>query len=204
MVTFLASGLVLGLSAGFSPGPLLALVLSQTLRHGAKEGVKVAAAPLVTDLPILLASVLLLSGVSEVRPLLGVLSLLGSAVVLRLAWAGLRTESLEVGVVEEEPRSLWRGAAVNALSPHPYVFWLTVGGPTLLKAWSRTPAAAVGFAAIFLGCLVGAKSLLALIAGRGRHLLTDRAYRFVMKALGALLLLFACVLLRDGLVLLGL
>ncbi|MDY6953588.1 MAG: LysE family translocator, partial [Thermodesulfobacteriota bacterium] len=50
----LAIGIVLGLSAGFAPGPLLALVISQTLRHNAVEGLKVALAPLVTDLPIIL------------------------------------------------------------------------------------------------------------------------------------------------------
>jgi hypothetical protein len=34
MITALASGAFLGLSCGLAPGPLLALVLAQTLRHG--------------------------------------------------------------------------------------------------------------------------------------------------------------------------
>src|SRR6266550_2327590 len=45
MMTALASGVLLGLSAGLSPGPMLA----QTLRHGAREGCKIARAPLVTQ-----------------------------------------------------------------------------------------------------------------------------------------------------------
>lgn len=50
MMYFLSVGAVLGLSSGLSPGPLLALVISETLRHGVKAGVKVALAPIITDL----------------------------------------------------------------------------------------------------------------------------------------------------------
>ena len=49
-------GVVFGLAAGLMPGPLLALVIQQTLRHGPGEGIKVAAAPLLTDLPIVAAA----------------------------------------------------------------------------------------------------------------------------------------------------
>jgi threonine/homoserine/homoserine lactone efflux protein len=47
MMTALASGAFLGLACGLAPGPLLALLLAQTLRHGPREGCKVALAPLV-------------------------------------------------------------------------------------------------------------------------------------------------------------
>lgn len=36
----LLSALLLGLYAGLSPGPLMALLLAQTLRHGPREGFK--------------------------------------------------------------------------------------------------------------------------------------------------------------------
>ncbi|MEI6633029.1 MAG: hypothetical protein WCP22_04325 [Chlamydiota bacterium] len=58
---FLGVGVVLGLSAGLSPGPLLALVVSQTLAHGVREGVKVAFVPLVTDLPVILIALFVLA-----------------------------------------------------------------------------------------------------------------------------------------------
>ena len=59
MLTALASGILLGLSAGLAPGPMLALVLAQTLRHGTREGCKVALTPLVTDPPIILVTLVL-------------------------------------------------------------------------------------------------------------------------------------------------
>ena len=56
-MTDLWSGLILGLAAGVSPGPLLTLIVQQTVRHGVREGVKVAAVPLITDVPIVAATV---------------------------------------------------------------------------------------------------------------------------------------------------
>jgi len=37
---FLISGMIFGLAAGTSPGPLLALVFSETLKYGKEEEVK--------------------------------------------------------------------------------------------------------------------------------------------------------------------
>jgi hypothetical protein len=46
--------------------------------------------------------------------------------------------------------------------------------------------------------------LLAVLAGQSKHLMGGGAYQYLMRALGILLLLFAILLLRDGLGLLGL
>ncbi|MEU5125029.1 LysE family transporter [Streptomyces mobaraensis] len=61
----LALGVALGLSAGISPGPLLALVLSGTLRGGLGVGLRVAAVPLLTDLPVIVLSVTVLSALPD-------------------------------------------------------------------------------------------------------------------------------------------
>jgi threonine/homoserine/homoserine lactone efflux protein len=203
MITLFTAGIVLGLSAGFSPGPLMTLVLSQTIRHGTREGVKVAMAPLLTDLPIILLSLFVLTRLAGFKTALGVLSLLGALYILSLACESLRTEGLTVDAGDRGQQSLSRGVLVNLLNPHPYIFWLTVGAPTVLKAWAQSAASAFLFMAGFLGCLVGAKVFLALLAGRTRHLLNDGTYRMIMRFLGALLVLFALLLVREGLVLTG-
>ena len=59
-LAFLLTGALLGLSGGLAPGPLLTLVANETLRHGARAGIGVALAPLLTDLPIVLITVGLL------------------------------------------------------------------------------------------------------------------------------------------------
>ncbi|MBE0607169.1 MAG: LysE family translocator [Deltaproteobacteria bacterium] len=203
MLAFLGAGMFLGVSAGFSPGPLFALVLSHTIRHGVREGIKVAAAPLLTDLPIIIVSTFVLSRFAGYKGLLGAVSLAGAAVLAYMAYETFRAKRQDPSASDIGPQSLTRGAMVNALSPHPYLFWLTVGAPMILKGWKTNPAAAVLFVVGFTGCLVGSKVVLAVLADRSSHLLDGKRYDCVMRILGLLLLLFAGFLLRDGLRLLG-
>jgi threonine/homoserine/homoserine lactone efflux protein len=109
MMTALASGVLLGLSCGPAPGPLLALVLAQTLRHGAREGCKIALTPLVTDAPIILVALALASKLAELRSLLGIVSIAGGAFVLYLAWDSFRPARLDAEAPAERPRSRLKG-----------------------------------------------------------------------------------------------
>ena len=77
-MTDLWSGLIFGLAAGVSPGPLLTLVVQQTMRHGVREGVKVTAVPVITDVPIVEATVVAVRA-GNLQGGLGVISLAGAA-----------------------------------------------------------------------------------------------------------------------------
>ena len=99
--------------------------------------------------------------------------------------------------------SLRKGILVNALSPHPYLFWFTVGTPTTMKALMHGPGSAFSFIVSFYGMLVGSKMLLAILTGKSRAFLQGKAYIMVMRFLGVILLLFALVLFRDGFQLFG-
>lgn len=85
MISFLFSSALLGLMAGVSPGPLLTLVVTQTVRFGPKEGVRVACCPLLTDLPVIAAVLLFVSRLSDTGPLMGTLSLIGAGYLGYLA-----------------------------------------------------------------------------------------------------------------------
>jgi len=204
LIFYLGAGIVLGLSAGFSPGPLFALVLSHTVRHGVREGIKIAIAPLLTDLPIILVSTFLLTKITGSRAVLGVISLLGGFFLIYMSLETWTARRQDPGTGASGAHSLWKGVFTNALSPHPYLFWLTVGAPMIVRGWETGPTAALAFVAGFYGCLVGSKVFLAMLTARSKHLLTDRVYRYLMRGLGLLLLVFAGLLFRDGLSLLGL
>jgi threonine/homoserine/homoserine lactone efflux protein len=203
VVEFLAVGTLLGLSAGFSPGPLLTLVVSETLRHGVGAGIRVALAPLLTDLPIIAVSLLVLVRLSSHAGVLGLVSLAGAAVVCYLGCECLRTTDLVIETGAGVSRSLRRGVLVNFLSPHPYLFWLSVGAPGVLRARGHSLAAAVAFVGGFYFFLVGSKVFLAWAAGRAGAHLRGPSYRYLMRFLGLGLLLLAAFLLRDGVRLLG-
>ncbi|QAZ68560.1 LysE family translocator [Solidesulfovibrio carbinolicus] len=198
------AGAAMGLSAGFAPGPLLSLVLSQTLAHGPREGVKVALAPILTDTPIILATWLLLSRLTGTPAVLGVVALAGAALLCRYAYDCFQAPPPDAGDPAKAPRSVLRGVAANFSNPHPYLFWATVGVPYLLEAARSGPAGPIAYLATFYVCIVGAKILAAGLAGRFRRFLSSRGYRLFMAALGASLLYFAWGFVRQGLSLLGL
>jgi threonine/homoserine/homoserine lactone efflux protein len=93
---------------------------------------------------------------------------------------------------------------VNALSPHPYLFWFSVGAPTILKGvQDGRPLASLAFVLGFLGCLVGAKMVLAVAVGKSRRFLAGKIYLVLMRGLGLLLLVFAFLLGQEACTLLG-
>lgn len=194
----------MGLAAGFSPGPLTILVVSTTLRHSVLEGLKVALAPLLTDAPIIVLSLILLGGVSGVNSILGGVSLAGGLFVLYLAWGTFKVKGLEIPTEPVKAHSVRKGFLVNLLSPHPYLFWFALGAPQAMAFYLESPAAGAGFLASFYVCLVGSKMLIAVLCGRARSLVTGRPYVYVMRALGLLLAVFSIFLFKDGLELWGL
>ena len=61
MLIYITQGIVLGLYGAAIPGPFQAFLLSETLRSGWKRTLPAALAPLISDGPVLLAFLLVLS-----------------------------------------------------------------------------------------------------------------------------------------------
>jgi threonine/homoserine/homoserine lactone efflux protein len=203
MLEFLSAGILLGMAAGFAPGPLLVLVISETLRHGIKAGLKVSIAPLITDVPIILVSLLILNRLSEFKPILGCISIIGGLFILYLGYESLKTKGVELNLSSVKASSFKKGVITNALNPHPYVFYMTVGAPIIYRSISQHFLYTVSFVGSFLLLLVGSKVILAMVVERSRTFLKGRLYIWVMRILGVLLIIFSIVLFRDGFELLG-
>lgn len=204
MIHYLIMGSLLGLSAGLAPGPLLALVVSETLAHDVRSGIRVALAPIFSDLPIVLLTVFILSKLANFQGVLGGISLVGGGVIFMMGIKGVRTSGLVLDMETQASRSLSKGVLVNILSPHPYLFWMSVGAPAMTKAWTLTPGAAAAFVLSFYLFLVGSKVGLAWVVGRSKSFLQGRAYVITMKGLGLVLCGLALLLFKEGLGLLGL
>lgn len=176
--TSLLAGLLLGLAGGLSPGPLTALVLGESLRGGSKAGLRVAMAPLVTDGPLILLAL----WVGELQgPWRIGLGLAGASMLLYLAWGMWRSKPPEPGESSAEG-ALRRAVLTNLLNPHPYLFWLAIGGPMLATTPSKP-----GFLLGFFGALVGSKVVLALLADRARAWMSTRGYIWTLRALAVAL-----------------
>jgi threonine/homoserine/homoserine lactone efflux protein len=201
MWSYFALGLSMGLSAGISPGPLLTLVVTATLRSGFLGGLLVALAPLVTDIPIIVLSVLL---VERLPP--EALRWVGTAGGLVVIWLGveiLRSAGhavlpTESGTRTDPWRELRRGVVVNALNPHPYLFWATVGAPTLVSGWQVSPWFALAFLVPFYALLVGSKMAVAWLVSRQTERLSMTWYRRALAACGLLMLMLGVLLIRQA------
>ncbi|MGW9414514.1 LysE family translocator [Arthrobacter cupressi] len=180
-------GLSLGATAGVSPGPLLVLVVMQTLRHGWRGGTATAVAPMLSDALVIVLVVLALDRLPHWT--LSAIGLLGGvylAVSAGLQWrkgaAVDHVVSDAASARTEGWRALLQGALVNLLSPHPWITWAAVLGPLFVREWHSGPAGAYSLVAAFYLALIGAKVVVALLLARFRHRFTPRAYSATMRS----------------------
>lgn len=205
MLSYFLEGIALGFGSGVAPGPMFALVLSAALRGGFRNGAVVAMAPLITDIPIVMLCLTVVSQLSD--DVVRGLTLAGAAVLTWYAYEAARdalTSSLSDvrGQAEHAPsarRSLRQGVTANFLNPSPWLFWIGVGGPLVTRAWEAAPANAVAFVVPFYVLLVGSKVVLAWAVGAGRGRLSDRGYRAVLSAAAVMLLVLAATLVMRAL-----
>ena len=204
MFTYLIMGIMLGMAAGFSPGPLLTLVVTETLQYGIKAGIKVALSPVITDLPIILMTVFVIGELSGFHSLLGGVSLIGGGLIFYMGLDSFRVKGVAFTIDREPSKSLAKGTVVNLLNPHPYLFWFSVGAPTITRSMNQGYSAPTAFLLGFYLLLVGSKIALALLVGRSKSFLTNTWYAYTMRFLGVILWGLAAILFLDGLKLLGL
>jgi threonine/homoserine/homoserine lactone efflux protein len=192
-------GLGLGLAAGFSPGPLLTLVITSSLERGFGAGARVALAPLITDAPIILLALLVLRTLPD-----GWLALVGALGGCLVVSYGLQNLRLRSQTTHQDQRQsgdaldIARGALVNLLNPHPWIFWVTVQGPILLAGWRRDPRTAVAFVTAFYAAIVGSKVGIAALVSKGRHNLNERWYRRTLIACGLVLVVIGVSMLFQA------
>jgi threonine/homoserine/homoserine lactone efflux protein len=182
---FFIVGLGLGLAAGLAPGPLHVLVLTASMQRGFAAGLRIAIAPLLTDLPIVTMGVLAVGAMPDAG--VRALAFGGGLFIIYLGVDALRW-SVEDDQAATPATDLRRGFIANFLNPHPWLFWLGVGGPLLRSAWETSAASAIAFLVAFYLLLIGTKVLLAAVAFRGTSFIETAWYGWMIRmAAGALM-----------------
>jgi len=195
---FITAGIVLGLSAGFSPGPLFTLVLAQTIKHNSFEGIKVAISPLITDLPILLSVFWIYNKFSKFHFIIALISFSGGFFLAYLGIESLKVKGLDMNDKNINSGSIKKGIITNFLSPNPYLFWTAVGIPLLFKAYENSFITAALFLFSFYTILIGSKVIVAMIAGRAKMVMNQKIYIIIMRILGFFLLVFSLMFFYDS------
>lgn len=65
---------------------------------------------------------------------IGIISLIGGCAILFMGYESMNPVSPESEITKTKPNSLAKGVLANALSPHPYLFWFSAGGPIMSRA----------------------------------------------------------------------
>jgi threonine/homoserine/homoserine lactone efflux protein len=133
------------------------------------------------------------------QAVIGGIYLLGGAFLAYLAYESLCFKGADLEIGKVNPQSFKKGIIANFLNPSPYLFWISIGAPTVLKASENSITAASVFILSFYVLLVGSKVGVAIIMGKSRALLKSTHYIYTMRGLGIALLGFAILFFRDGL-----
>ena len=185
ILTLAAAGIALGLFEGIRPGPLLTMVIRETLTGGWYAGARAASAPIFTDGPLIIVSIFLSGWIAEQPSILFVISLLGAGF---LVWFGIdcfRIEAPDPDTAQEAVTgSFRRGVITNLLNPNVYVFWFLIGGPLMASAADEEPLAPVAYALSFLVTIIIVKMAIALIFDRTRGSMSPRAYKIALGICG--------------------
>ncbi len=192
MWPYLLQGIGFGLAAAAQPGPFQTYLVSQTLLKGWQRTLPAAFAPLISDGPIILLCLLVLSQVPDWMQ--RILYFAGGLFILYLAFGAYKAwRDFDPSLPAPEARtqqSVLKAALMNALNPNPYMYWTLVMGPILLRGWRETPLHGIGFLAGFYVTIV--LSLMGII------LVFGTTQRFGPKVNRALLGVSAVALLCFG------
>jgi len=177
MFDLISGGMIRGVGAGTTPGPLLSFLIITTLSRGWRVGLQVIFAPFLTDIPIIIVMTFLLSTLSD--DVVNAMNIIGGIFVFYIAWGSWRqlqsgeafvvkNEDVEVGETVFSWRTLSKAAMMNLISPGPYLYWGTVNGPLLRDGLDQSVWHGIAFLIAFYGTFLGIMALLVLLFDRLR------------------------------------
>ncbi len=189
MVNNILIGFSYALSAGLQPGPLQAFFLAKVAEQGWRRTLPAAFAPLISDGPIALVSILLLNILPETFR--NLLQLAGGFLLLYFAWNAFRNwredQVVDFGESESTPKTVFQAALINLLNPNPYLGWSLVMGPAVVAAWAKSPGTAISLLLAFYITMIITSMVMIYLMGRA--LLLGPGARKVMNLISALLLI---------------
>ena len=186
------AGATLGIVEGIKPGPLLTMVIREPLSGGIRAGLGPAAAPIITDGPLVIISLFAAAWIATNPSALLVITLAGA---IFLAQMGYECFGLEPPNMDEDAPpptgSFLRGVITNLLNPNVYVFWFLIGGPLMASAADEEILAPIAYAITFLVTIMLTKAAIAYAIHRASGNISAIVYRRLLTICGLVMIGFA-------------
>jgi threonine/homoserine/homoserine lactone efflux protein len=199
MLPYLSIGMIYAFAAVVQPGPFLTYLISQSLANGWRRTLPAALSPLVSDVPIVLLVLFVLTNMP--LNLQRALQIAGGVFLLYLAWGAFNTwrqkQQARATIVSASHQTVLKAAAVNLLNPNPYLGWTLVMGPLLLQAWRESPALGLTLIAAFYGTMVITLAGIIVLFGAAKTL-GPKVNRVLIGISALALTVFGCVQLWLG------
>ncbi|MDR2441138.1 MAG: LysE family transporter [Planctomycetaceae bacterium] len=197
--SFLWKGILLGIHAGISPGPVTTLLVTESLLHGSRAGMKIAFIPVLTDIPVICIIIPLLYYLTfDATVVIAVISMIGALILCGLSYESFSVTESRYEQGEVARVSLLKAVGMNFFNPNLYLYWITICGPLAVSGLSRGWATMFSFLIMFYVSITLVKLGLSLAVGSVRHSLNLKVIVWINRLLGAAMLLFAILFFRQG------
>ncbi|MFO0753725.1 MAG: LysE family transporter [Thermodesulfovibrionales bacterium] len=193
---FLAvSSFVVALSGALVPGPLFSITVAESVRRGSSAGPLIILGHALLELALV---ALLIGGGAPYLTSPLAKTVAGTAGGLVLIYMGCRllrdSRNARLSPSADGPRRRMHPVLAGFLSslsnPYWIIWWATIGLGYLASALSFGLQGVVFFFAGHILADLAWYSLLSLAAARGKRLIGDRGYRFLLAACGIFLIFF--------------
>ncbi len=153
IIVILTTSFVVGLSGALMPGPLLALTIGETARHGFRAGPLLVLGHAILELSLVVALVFGLSQVVGNGLVFSIVGIVGGSVLIYMGYSTIRQGWRSRGIPTSTAKTANRmmvvsGIVVSASNPYWVIWWATIGTTYLL--WSLKVGVG-GVASFFTG-----------------------------------------------------
>ena len=140
MINYFIFGISYAFACVVQPGPFQIFLISQSLTNGWRKTIPLVFAPLMSDVPVIILVLLVLTNVPP--DVLLILQCFGGVFLLYLAYNAYRTWSkFDQNLIRNisPQQNVFKAVMINLLNPNPYLGWSLVMGPLLIKGWVEDP-----------------------------------------------------------------
>jgi threonine/homoserine/homoserine lactone efflux protein len=192
IVEMLSLGFLIGLTGALAPGPTLIATINASLKGGWSMGPRVTLGHMAVELVMVL---LIVAGVSIifgeytwlVAGVGGLALILFGILTLRDA----RTATIDISAEQTRSAQPFLAGVITSISnPYFWIWWFTVGSALLIGAYEGGIVLAVAFIIGHWAADLGWFTLISVSIHRGRFILEERQYHWLLGFCGAFLILF--------------
>lgn len=159
-------GILFGLGASLSIGPVFVLMVEESVVRGFKSGFQVIIGSAVADIIMLIPALLASWFLTRVSSASFFIGFVGASYFIYLGICSIR-DARRIFIVKQPAtysaaRSLWKGMIGNVINPATWTFWIVTGTPTMLRAYETSGL--LGFVCFMLAWFLTASGIETLIS----------------------------------------